>query len=206
MRLPDLFRSRPLVAEASELRVRQAGERPAPTARPAAVPNWAGEDGETPEQQRNRRRRQRVDDAIVEAQQRGDFDNLRGKGKPIPAELLLSADETWLAGKTLANAGFLPPWLQLQHEIEDDLAECRRLVERAERFPPLANRDLPLNELRTRLEAIRDKTRRYNLMVPAMALQRPLPTTDDLVQRMARAVNVPHDGATSTGNVGGGAG
>jgi hypothetical protein len=189
MRLPGPFRPRPRVEGAGELHARQIGERPAATATPSPAPNWAGEDAETPEQRRNRLRRHRVEEAIVEAQQRGDFDDLRGKGKPIPAELLVSGGDAWLAGHALANTGFLPPWLQLQHEIDDDLAECRRLVERTERFPPLTNRDVPLNELQTRLEAIRSKTRRYNLMAPAMALQRPLPATDELVRRMERVVN-----------------
>ena len=206
MKLPDLFRPRPRLAEAGELRARQTGERPSLKPKPPAVPNWAGEDAETPEQQRARRRRQRVDDAIVEAQQRGDFDNLRGKGKPIPAELLVSGGDAWLASHALANTGFLPPWLQLQHEIDDDLAECHRLVERTERFPPLANRERPLTELQTRLDDIRAKTRRYNLMVPAMALQRPLPKTEALVQQMARAVRTPLDSATIPGNAGGKAG
>jgi hypothetical protein len=146
---------------------------------------------ETPqlaERQERRPIHERVNDAIVDAQRRGEFDNLRGKGKPIPAELLVSGDDAWLAGKTLANAGFLPPWLQLQHEIEDDVQACRLLVERTERFPPLANRDLPVQELRRRLEEIRAKTRRYNLMAPTMSLQRPLPETQELLERMARAV------------------
>jgi hypothetical protein len=146
-----------------------------------------------PEQARDRRQ-QRTDAAIVAAQARGEFDNLRGKGKPIPAEQLVSSDEAWLAAKALANSGFLPPWLQLQHEIEEDLAECRRRVERAERFPPLANRQLPLEDLRSRLDDIRAKTRRFNLMAPSMSLQRPVPKTEDLLLRMALAVNVPLDG------------
>jgi hypothetical protein len=158
--------------------------------RAARVPNWAGEDEETPARRAEQRLRQRVEDAISDAQARGEFDNLRGKGKPIPAELLVTGNDAWLAGKALSNAGFLPPWLQLQQEIDADLAECRRLVERTERFPPLANRELPLAELRTRLDGIRAKTRRYNLMAPTMSLQRPLPDSKDLVQRMARAVGL----------------
>lgn len=195
LRLPD-----PRLDAAQELRAVH-GERPQPgepTARAAgstpgtapATPNWAAEGMETPEQRARRRIRQRIDDAISEAQERGEFDNLRGKGKPIPAELLVNADDAWLAGKTLANSGFLPPWLQLQHEIENDLIEARRLVERTERFPPLSNRELPLTELRKRLQDIQAKARRYNLMAPTMSLQRPLPKTTDLEQRMARAIGL----------------
>ena len=158
---------------------------------PAGVEPPAPDAAFPPEPREHRPLHQRVEDAIVDAQRRGDFDNLRGKGKPIPAELLVSGDDAWLAGKTLANAGFLPPWLQLQHEIEDDVQACQLLVERTEHFPPLANRDLPIQELRRRLEEIRAKTRRYNLMVPTMSLQRPVPATQELLQRMARAIGEP---------------
>ena len=192
MRLVDLFRARPRVAAVAELRAVQRSDRPTAQQRPS-VPNWAQTEMDPPEQARDRRQ-QRTDAAIVAAQARGEFDNLRGKGKPIPAEQLVSSDEAWLAGKVLANSGFLPPWLQLQHEIEEDLAECRRRVERAERFPPLANRQLPLEDLRSRLDDIRAKTRRFNLMAPSMSLQRPVPKTEDLLLRMALAVNVPLDG------------
>lgn len=189
----------PRLAAAAELRSTQ-GARPLSGARPdrgappdaaPTTPNWATEELETPEQLARRRIRQRIDDAISEAQERGEFANLRGTGKPIPPELLVSADDAWLAGKTMANAGFLPPWLQLQHEIENDLVEARRLVERTERFPPLTNRELPLTELRERLHAIQAKARRYNLMAPTMSLQRPLPKTAELERRMVQAVARP---------------
>jgi hypothetical protein len=154
---------------------------------PAGIEPPAPDAASPPERPEHRPLHQRVEEAIVDAQRRGEFDDLRGKGKPIPAELLFSRDDAWLAGKTLANAGFLPPWLQLQHEIDDDMQACRFLVERTERFPPLANRDLPMRELRRRLDEVRAKTRRYNLMVPTMSLQRPVPATEALLQRMARA-------------------
>lgn len=55
---------------------------------------------------------------IQEAIQNGDFDNLKGKGKPLTFE-----DETFIpedlrmAYRILKNAGCLPPELELRNEI-----------------------------------------------------------------------------------------
>lgn len=152
------------------------------------VPSWA-EQLEDPATRTRRKIQRAIDDAIERAMAQGEFANLRGKGKPLPPEVLWPADDRWMASKTLANSGFLPPWLQLRQEIDAELAECCRLVERAERYPPLVNREQPVFDLQQRLEVVRDKARRYNLMVPSLSLQRSLPRTDELLQRMRRAVS-----------------
>ncbi|GEM_PF-3480714 len=144
--------------------------------------------GATQPEERSLRIARYVESAIQQAAASGAFDNLPGKGKPIRAELLQPADDRGFASSILAGGGFLPRWLELQHEIQADLAECRRIVERTERFPPLVNREGPLADMQTRLAAVREKARRYNLTVPSMDLQRRLPDTTDLLRRMARAL------------------
>jgi len=68
-----------------------------------------------------------VEQRIQEALDRGDFDNLPGKGKPINFEDdSMVPDELRLAYKILKNAGCLPPELELRKEIrqmEDLLAD-----------------------------------------------------------------------------------
>lgn len=55
---------------------------------------------------------------ITEAMENGEFDNLKGKGRPIRFE-----DETWIPEdlrivyRILKNAGFIPPELELRKEI-----------------------------------------------------------------------------------------
>jgi hypothetical protein len=57
-----------------------------------------------------------VDRQIREAQERGDFDNLPGQGKPLPPE---SWDDQWgLAYHVLKQAGETLPWISLGREIE----------------------------------------------------------------------------------------
>jgi hypothetical protein len=63
---------------------------------------------------------------IREAQERGDFDDLPGKGKPLDLEDWERVpEELRLAYKVLKNAGFTPPELTIKKEIaqiEDLLA------------------------------------------------------------------------------------
>ena len=63
-----------------------------------------------------------VDKQIRLAQERGDFDNLPGKGKPLPG-LDDPHDEMWwvkgyLRREGLSNDALLPPSIQLRKEID----------------------------------------------------------------------------------------
>jgi hypothetical protein len=63
-----------------------------------------------------------IDRALREAQERGEFDNLPGAGKPLP-DAGREYDEDWWVKDWLrregAEAGVLPPSLQLRKEAED---------------------------------------------------------------------------------------
>ena len=64
----------------------------------------------------------RIDRQLREAQERGDFDNLPGAGKPLPNNGEEYDAEWWLKGlvrrESIASAG-LPPALALRKEVED---------------------------------------------------------------------------------------
>lgn len=62
-----------------------------------------------------------IDKQIREATERGEFDNLRGAGKPIPKS---ADDENWwlksyLHGEGVRADGLLPPSLILRRDIEE---------------------------------------------------------------------------------------
>jgi hypothetical protein len=61
-----------------------------------------------------------VDKQIRDAQNRGDFDNLPGAGKPIP-DLGKTHDDLWWVKQKMRreNLSFLPPALALRKEVED---------------------------------------------------------------------------------------
>ncbi|MGW6908231.1 MULTISPECIES: DnaJ family domain-containing protein [unclassified Streptomyces] len=65
-----------------------------------------------------------VDKQIHDAQARGDFDRLPGKGKPLPNDLESPYDELWWVKRKMAREGLsvLPPALALRKEAEDALA------------------------------------------------------------------------------------
>lgn len=68
-----------------------------------------------------------VDKQIRDAQNRGEFDNLPGAGKPIP-DLGKTHDELWWVKQKMVreNLSFLPPALALRKEVEDALAAAMR--------------------------------------------------------------------------------
>lgn len=81
-----------------------------------------------------------AEERILEAMQRGEFDNLPGAGKPLQLEdLSMVPAELRMAYKVLKNAGCLPPELELQKEIRqlsdllgavEDAGERQRAIKR----------------------------------------------------------------------------
>ena len=66
-----------------------------------------------------------VEALIKEAQERGEFDNLPGKGKPIDLTKYFEApEENRVAQSVLKNAGMTSPEVQLLKEI----AELRQIL------------------------------------------------------------------------------
>lgn len=64
-----------------------------------------------------------VDRQIREAQERGEFDDLPGSGKPIP-DLHRPHDELWWVRKKLKEEGlaYVPPSLQIRKDVDEALA------------------------------------------------------------------------------------
>ena len=71
-----------------------------------------------------------IDRQLREAAERGEFDNLRGSGKPLP-DHGREYDEDWWVKDWLeregATAGVIPPTLALRRETEDVEAKVDRL-------------------------------------------------------------------------------
>ena len=62
--------------------------------------------------------------AIIEAQQRGEFEGLEGQGRPLPDQSDPFMPETLrMAYKVLKNSGYVPEAIQSQREIRS-LIEC----------------------------------------------------------------------------------
>ncbi|MFG1697827.1 DUF1992 domain-containing protein [Nonomuraea sp. NPDC049309] len=75
-----------------------------------------------------------IDRQIREAEERGEFDDLPGKGKPL-SDQGKPLDENWWVKQKIASEGLampLPPSLQLRKDAEIALAEARGARSEAE--------------------------------------------------------------------------
>lgn len=123
-----------------------------------------------------------LDELISKAIERGEFDGLRGKGKPLQIDDNPLADPEWrLAHHLLKSNDFTLGWIADQQEIDQRLAAARsRLASAwryrnhsAERFEMLeANWQQAQAAFREEVEALNRKIRDYNLSVPLEQFQR----------------------------------
>jgi hypothetical protein len=101
-----------------------------------------------------------VETLIKEAQERGEFDNLPGKGKPIDlSEYFETPEDVRMAQSVLKNAGMTSPEVQLLQEI----AELRQLL------AALAD-EKKKEELQKQIQA---KQIEFNLMIERQRRNRP---------------------------------
>ncbi len=114
-----------------------------------------------------------AEERIREAMEKGEFDDLPGKGKPVNLEdMSMVPPELRPAFKLLKNAGFLPPEMELRKEIAslEELIECiddERILEETvallnEKILTLnimEKRSLPLEKKQYYADALRRKLR-----------------------------------------------
>ncbi len=85
---------------------------------------------------------------IQEAMERGDFDNLQGKGRPLEYE-----DDSFvppdlrMAYKILKNAGYLPPELETAKEIHTTMDMIKHLTTEEERYRQINKLNLLITKM-----------------------------------------------------------
>lgn len=72
-----------------------------------------------------------IEQLIREARERGDFDNLPGKGKPLDLTPNPYAQDQEMAFKILKDSGCAPEWIELDKAIRGRLDKARRALARA---------------------------------------------------------------------------
>jgi len=125
-----------------------------------------------------------LDEQIRQAIQRGDFDNLPGKGKPLNLSENPHEDPGWrMAYRMLKDNGFTLPWIETRRGIELDYEKAiqslqqnwnwrqdatgRRGLMHAEREWQQA-----LNKFRDEIAALNKRIRDYNLEIPSNQFRR----------------------------------
>ena len=71
-----------------------------------------------------------VEQAISEAQERGDFDNLPGRGQRLAIEENREAGDWEMAYHLLKNAEMSPPWMELNREVQAETAALAEIRDR----------------------------------------------------------------------------
>jgi hypothetical protein len=80
-----------------------------------------------------------IEERILQAQRRGDFDNLPGSGKPIEIEDDRHIPEDLrLAYKILKNAGCIPPEIELKKEIHQTRDLLASMEDAAQKYRTLS--------------------------------------------------------------------
>ena len=118
-----------------------------------------------------------VEERIRKAQQKGQFEDLEGAGKPLALEDDSHvAEELRLAHKILKNADCLPPEVELKKEIERTEDLLSSMQDTAEKYRTIKK----LNFLIMKLNSIRDIS---------IELEMPQQYSDKLLQRLESTNN-----------------
>ncbi len=121
-----------------------------------------------------------VDEQIDEAIKRGDFDNLRGKGKPLNLSGDLS-DKKAMRTKIRGDAGFSAPWEDVAREIEVATARVESAArqahafylaglqsKKAEKTKITADFELARRGVEEQIAAVNSLILKYNLLIPPL--------------------------------------
>lgn len=146
-----------------------------------------------------------IDQQIREAQERGEFDDLPGKGRPLDLAANPYAQDQELAFKVLKDAGYAPDWIELDKALRGKLERARavlvrRLEWREMRLHELADQSDSWSEAERRrvqasweqavsafaldVEAINKEIAELNLMVPSPRFQRSSIDPDREIERL----------------------
>lgn len=127
-----------------------------------------------------------IDQKIREAMERGEFDDLPGKGEPIDtSENPFEDPEMRLAHRMLRSAGFAPSWIEERKDIDSELEIARKELSRVWTVRQNALGTEHETAARTRWEKalagfreqaaeLNRRITAWNLKVPAVGFQRQL--------------------------------
>lgn len=145
-----------------------------------------------------------VEEQIRKAREKGEFDNLKGQGKPLDLyENPFEPAELRMAFKILKDNDFAPYWIQLGKEIDAQIDKFWSEVERFKRYTALVVSDerssISLKrfekkkasfyfEQRLEMEKIIKKIVDYNIHCPTFRMGRSNLNLDDEMYKVINAV------------------
>lgn len=116
-----------------------------------------------------------IDKQIREAMERGDFDNLRGAGKPQNLARDPNIPEDWeLAFNLLRNAGFAPDWIETRKQVDAEQVKLFAPLERFHKNPPTSESERARVQANL-IEQFRKQATELNHLVDTYNLKAPTP-------------------------------
>lgn len=116
-----------------------------------------------------------IDQQIREAMERGDFDNLRGAGKPLNLARDPNVPEDWeLAFNLLKNAGFAPDWIETRKEVDAAREKIFAPLKRFQNNPPNNARERAHAQEKI-VEQFRKQANELNKLIDTYNLKAPTP-------------------------------
>ena len=129
-----------------------------------------------------------IEEQIRDAMERGEFENLKGKGKPQDFGAYPGDPGMEMAHKVMRDAGFVPSWLELERELERDQKEAEDSILRSWRWREAVRGDhiedprwvdaqwrKAREQFEKRIAAINKKIINFNLQLPQPLLHRQRP-------------------------------
>ncbi|WP_421903983.1 DnaJ family domain-containing protein [Maridesulfovibrio sp.] len=112
---------------------------------------------------------------IKEAERKGEFEDLPGKGKPLELEDdSMVPPELRMAYKALKNGGYLPPEMQLRKDIHSALDLLEYMEDEKERYTQMQKVNLlfeRIKNMRGKEIAIDEEDEYYKSIVERITLQ-----------------------------------
>lgn len=129
-----------------------------------------------------------IERRIAEAEARGLFHELPGTGKPLSLDDDTNVpEEDRIAYRVLKNAGFAPPWIELQKDIYQAQADLTTWIASINhRWAMLSDeeRQHVRTEYQRRLGELNTQIKHYNLIVPQTIGQMPILKVHDEVAQL----------------------
>ncbi|HSE32788.1 MAG TPA: DUF1992 domain-containing protein [Pyrinomonadaceae bacterium] len=131
-----------------------------------------------------------IDKLIRESMERGEFDDLSGKGEPVDlSENPFEDPDVRTAHRLLRNAGFGPAWIEDRKDIETNLALARTTLLRARdlyhnEIPGGARWQRAVREFRETVAELNQRIRMYNLKAPGIVFHRKVFDADAWIREL----------------------
>lgn len=128
-----------------------------------------------------------VDRQIREAMERGDFDNLRGAGKPLNLHRDPGVPEEWeLAFNLLKNAGYAPDWIETRKEVDASKEKLFAPFKRYLANPPKSDAERMYQQSKL-VDQFRKQAAELNKLIDTYNLKAPAP------QVHLRRIRIDHE-------------